>query len=93
MLDTIILKLQSGDDLTSEEIEYLVENGKFVHEIDGKDYGWQKEVRTIVDIEGELFAIDWLQGIAEDSNEFGKQPYRVQAVEKQLTRIEYEEIL
>ena len=93
MLDTISLKLQLGEDLTSKEIQYLVENGKFVRESDGKDYGWQKEVRTIVDIEGDLFAIDWLQGITKDSDEFGKQPYRVQAVEKQLTRVEYEEIL
>lgn len=86
----IISKVKERKELTEKEIEYLVDYGKFVDEIEGNDHRWQKEVQTIIDIDGELYAIDWMRGLTEcQENEYDEQPYKVKRMEKKIVKIEY----
>ena len=58
-----------------------------VEEIEGDDHRWQREIRTIIDVDGQLYAIDWMRGLTEcQENEFYDQPYKVKKVEKVITK-------
>lgn len=71
----------------------MVYEGNFVDEIEGNDHRWQKEIQTIIDADGQLYAIDWMRGLTEcQENEFFEQPYRVECVEKMITIKNYEAI-
>lgn len=90
---TIVSKLKAGEKLTESELEYLVYDGIEVDEIKGDSYRWTQSVQTILDIDGELWAVDWERGLTEcQENEFYDQPYRVEMREKQITVKEYVEV-
>ena len=61
-MNDIIEKLKNGEELSEKEIKKLVYEGNFVDEIEGDDYRWQRDVQTIIDIDGQLYAVDWLMG-------------------------------
>lgn len=88
--DETIAKLKSGEKLNENEIATLVYERGEVDEIDGYSYRWTKSVETIIDIDGELWEIDWQKGLTEyQENEFYNQPYRVVKREKQVIVTEY----
>lgn len=87
-METIIKKLKNNEELSENEIKELVWEGRFVDEVEGDDHRWQKEIQTIVDIDGQLYAIDWMRGLTEcQENEFLEQPYKVERVEEVVTTI------
>lgn len=64
-MNDIINKLKNGEELSEKEIKKLVYEGDFVDEIKGNDHRWQKEIQTIIDVDGQLYAVDWLMGLTE----------------------------
>lgn len=86
-MDEIIKKLKDGEKLSESEIRELTRNGDYVDEIEGDDHRWQKEMQTIIDVDGQLYAIDWMRGLTEcQENEYLYQPYKVKKVEKVITK-------
>lgn len=87
--DETVAKLKNGEKLNEREIATLAYDGCRVDEIEGDNGRWTQGVTTIIDIDGELWEIDWARGLTEyQENEFYDQPYRVKKVEKKVTRIE-----
>ena len=94
-MQEIINKLRSGEALSEREIKELTYCGYMVDQIKGANGRWTQSVRTILNIEGELWAVDWYRGLTEyQENEFPHQPYRVRRVERVVTRteVDYEPI-
>ena len=93
-MEEIYSKLKNGERLSEKEIRYLVwDSDGFIEEIEGDDHRWQKEMQTIIDVDGQLYAIDWMRGLTEcQENEYLEQPYKVKKVEKVIpkTEITYE---
>lgn len=89
-MDEIYNKLKNGELLSENEIKHLVwDSDGFIEEIEGDDHRWQKEMQTIIDIDGQLYAIDWMRGLTEcQENEYLDQPYKVRKVEKVITKTE-----
>lgn len=88
--DETVKKLKSGENLTEGELKTLVFEGVEVDEIEGYHGRWTQHMQTIIDIDGELWEIDWYRGLTEhQENEFYTQPYRVEKKEKQITITEY----
>lgn len=93
--DETVAKLKKGEKLNEREIETLVWNGVRVDEIEGDSGEWTQRVGTIIEVDGELWRIDWDRGLTEClEEEFWDQPYRVKKIEKEVTRIEvsYEKV-
>ena len=92
-MNDIIEKLKNGEELSEKEIKKLVYEGDFVDEIEGTDHRWQKKIQTIIDVDGQLYDVDWLMGLTEcQENEFFNQPYKVKYVEKVIRTKSYEAI-
>ena len=88
--DETVNRLKSGEKLSEIELKTLVYDGIEVDEIKGYSGRWTQDVQTIIDIDGELWAIDWDRGLTEcQENEFYNQPYRVVKREKQIVVTEY----
>ena len=46
-------------------------------------------MQTIIDVDGQLYAIDWMRGLTEcQENEYLEQPYKVKKVERVITKTE-----
>lgn len=44
-------------------------------------------MKTIIDVDGQLYAIDWMRGLTEcQESEYWNQPYKVKKVEKVITK-------
>ena len=83
-------KLKSGEKLSEGEIKTLVYDGVEVDEVEGGSGRWTQHIQTIIDIDGDLWAIDWNRGLTEyQENEFYDQPYRVAKQERQVVITEY----
>lgn len=88
-MEEIYAKLKNGEELSEDEIRDLTWSGDSVDEIEGDDHRWQKEVQTIIDVDGQLYAIDWMRGLTEcQEHGFYDQPYKVKKVEKVITKTE-----
>lgn len=89
-MEEIYNKLKNREQLSEDEIKHLVwDSDGFVEEIEGDDHRWQKEMQTIIDVDGQLYAIDWMRGLTEcQENEYLEQPYKVKKVEKVITKTE-----
>lgn len=88
--DETVAKLKSGAILSEGELKTLVYDGVEVDEIEGDSGRWHRSVQTIIDIDGELWEIDWDRGLTEyQENEFYNQPHRVVKREKQIIITEY----
>lgn len=88
--DDVVKKLKSGEKLNEGELQTLVYEGFEVDTIEGSHGRWTQHVKTIIDIDGELWAIDWQRGLTEyQENSFYYQPYRVVANEKHIVVTEY----
>lgn len=91
----IVAKLKKGEKLNEREINTLVWDSVMVDEIEGDSGRWTQHIGTIIEIDGELWRIDWERGLTElQEDEFWDQPYRVKKIEKAVTRIEvsYEKV-
>lgn len=81
--------------LSEDEIKELVYEYPIVDEILGEEHRWTREIKTIIDVDGQYFAIDWLRGLTEcQENEFWEQPYPVIKKEEVVIekKIKYEKI-
>lgn len=72
-------RIESENEFTERELKHLACKSKFeVDRIKGYCYCWKREIRTIVEIKGRYFAIDWTKGLTEtQEDEFHNQPYEV----------------
>lgn len=71
-------RYDSGGEFTETEIKGLVDRGNFVDEIEGDDHRWDREITTIIEVDGRYFAIDWRRGLTEyQGNWFDNQPREV----------------
>ena len=84
-------KIVDSEELTENELSELVsEFGKYVDEIEGEKHRWYAETQTIIDVNGQLFAVDWEKGLTENQEHaFYKQPYRVKKVVKTVEVVKY----
>lgn len=77
-MEEIIKKIDNKKNLTEEEIQDLLWNAKEVYEEAGDDHRWQREMFTVVEVDGRFFAISWMKGLTESQeNDFFEQPYEV----------------
>ena len=98
----IVEKIKTGKELTEDELEELAFNSDFrgelfsdnlIEVIKRDDTRWSKNMTTILEFDGELYAIDWRKGLTEQQeNAFYKQPYRVRKTERVITITDYERI-
>ena len=88
--DEVVIKLKSGEELDESELKTLVFDGVEVDRIEGDSGRWTQHVQSILDIDGDLWAISWQRGLTEcQDNEFYNQPYKVVKQEKQIVVTEY----
>lgn len=77
-------KILNGEKLNKKELSDLV----WEHEVDyenGECGRWTQSVKSIVDLCGRYFAIDWERGLTEmQEHEFYNQPYEVKKIEKMV---------
>lgn len=87
--DEIVAKLRRGEKLDEHEIRTIVSESRQVYEMEGEEHRWHREMFTVIDIDGEMWGIDWMRGLTERvESEYLDQPYRVKRVEKVVTRTE-----
>ena len=82
-------KVIKKEELTEEELEGLVFWGRHVAERKSNELDrWTRDVQTIIDIDGYLYAIDWREGLTEEQeNFFWTQPYKVKKETKKVVTI------
>ena len=98
----IIEKIKNRKKLTEDELEELAFNSDFrgelfsdnlIEVIKRDDTRWSKNMTTVLEFDGELYAIDWRKGLTEQQeNAFYKQPYKVRKTERVITITDYERI-
>lgn len=88
-------KILNGEKLSEKELQSILWNFEIIHEIEGCDHRWQKEMQTIFKINDQLYAIDWMRGLTEcQENDFYDQPYKVNKITetKTITITRYERV-
>lgn len=93
--DEIVAKLRRGEELDEYEIRTIVWESHQVYEMEDEEHRWHREMFTVIDLDGELWGIDWMRGLTERvESEYLDQPYRVKRVEKVMTRtkVTYERV-
>lgn len=87
--DEIVAKLRRGEELDEYEIRTLAWESEEEYEEEGEEHRWQRGMFTVINLDGELWGINWMRGLTEcQEDEFYYQPYRVKKVEKVVTRME-----
>lgn len=80
-IDDILKAIDNGVELDERVLEDLAYYQTIYDEY-GENRRWSRFVRTIVDLNGRYFAIEWDQGLTEmQSDEFYNQPYEVELKE------------
>lgn len=100
-----IYKINNNEKFTSEELQDIVYGGfedenvsqlkpaYFVTVEKGEDHRWDKEMRTIYQLDGNYYAIPWRQGLTEHQEDsFWNQPYKVTKKIEVKTVISYEPV-
>ena len=88
-------KIDSGEELTETELSELCWNFNVVDISYGENRRWSRSIRSIIEICGRYFALDWEAGLTEyQENEFYNQPVEVEKKEytKTITVTEWNEI-
>ena len=71
---------------TEDEIEKMAyeEFGNWVDTAEGRKHRWYREIKTIFEVEGRLFAVNWNEGLTEQQeNDFDdSEVYEVERKEK-----------
>lgn len=89
-LDGYIKKIDSGVDLTDNELEDF--QSYSMEDIDGEQHRWTQDVESIIECDGRLFSLIWSQGLTEQCESFYcDQPIEIKKVEtkKTITVIDY----
>lgn len=80
-----VMKLKEGKELSESEIEAIFWVSPEVFEQSGESRRWSKSVTTVVDIDGQMYAIDWEKGLTENQEDsFMAQPYKVRLEEEEV---------
>lgn len=80
------MKLAKRERLTEEEISTLVYEYEEVYKEEGEESRWSRNILSVIDLNGKLYAIDWDRGLTESQeNSFYGQPYEVTMEEKEVT--------
>ena len=75
-------KITNGVELSESELSDLVWEYS-VDEVDGECGRWTQSMKSIVELCGKYFAIDWERGLTEhQEHEFYNQPYKVCKIDK-----------
>lgn len=83
--EKISMKLESGEKLDESEIAFMVHNLEKIHEEEGDEGRWDRQMSTVVKLEENLYAIDWSRGLTESQeNVFSEQPYKVKVETKEV---------
>lgn len=91
----ILGKIDAGEKLTESELRELRWEFNEVETIYGENRRWSRSVRSILEIGGRYFALDWEEGLTElQEHEFYNQPIEVEKIEyqKTITVTEWKEI-
>jgi hypothetical protein len=91
----ILNKIDSGENLDESELRNLRWEFDEVEIQYGENRRWSRSVRSILEIGGRYFALDWDEGLTEmQENEFYNQPIEVEKKEypKTITVTEWNEI-
>jgi len=91
--DNAVEKIRNNElDFSEDEIESLIDYGNYIDEFEGDDHRWDREVTTIIELDGKLYAIEWRRGLTEmqDNNYFSPAPYQVEKKTK-MVEVEYYE--
>lgn len=84
-----VKKLVSGEELSEDEISSLLSENDAVYKEEGEMRRWSRSVMSVIEINGNLYAIDWEEGLTENQeNEFFEQPYAVELEKKEIVTIE-----
>lgn len=82
----IIGKIDAGEKLSEKELKELRWDFNEADTIYGENRRWSRSVRSIIEICGRYFALDWEEGLTEyQDNEFYNQPFEVEKKEYQKT--------
>lgn len=93
ILDKLATKLENKDELTEDEIRYIVRNVSEVYREEGDDRRWSKSISTVHKVGDKLYNIDWEEGLTElQEDEFFTQPYQV-TLETEIVQIEKTKIV
>lgn len=77
-------RILNGDKLTERELSEIIVD-YFIDEECGECGRWTQSMQTIIELCDRCFAVDWERGLTEhQENEFYKQPYEVEKVEKMI---------
>lgn len=80
-IDEIIKAIDTGKKLDEKILTELAYEYS-VNDEYGENRRWSRFVRSIIDLKGRYFAIDWDQGLTEmQPDEFYEQPYEVELKE------------
>ena len=85
--EEFLKRYDSGEaNFTKDEIEMMAyeEFGNWVDTAEGRTHRWYREVETIFEVEGRLFAVSWNEGLTEQQeNDFDdSEVYEVESKEK-----------
>ncbi len=83
-------KFDKGEKFSERELDSLRWGLDEVETIYGENNRWSRSAKTIFDVQGRLFALDWEEGLTENQeNEFFNQPYEVEKRTKTIVVNEY----
>ena len=79
-------KLKEGNTLSESDINDILWSFPQVYEEEGEEGRWTKAMLTVIDVKGDLYAIQWEKGLTEaQPNGFYTQPYLVELKEEKVT--------
>lgn len=77
--ERMLKKIINKDELDESEIKGLVNELPIVYEEEGEDRRWSKSMLSVVELRGNLYAIEWEKGLTENQeNSYYDQPYPVE---------------
>lgn len=88
-------KIKNGESLTEKEREACAwgEVGKLVTTTDGAMHRWTMDKQTIFDIDGQLYGIDWEEGLTEyQEHEYWNNPYKVTKRTEMIEVVYYDRV-
>lgn len=88
--EDMVKKIDNGETLTEKELSYFAEDA--IANIEGDEHRWTRDMKSIVQSNERLFAVDWDRGLTESQeNMYYNQPYEVRKVTKKVVKeiIEY----
>jgi len=88
----LLKRIKDKDEFTEDELSDLVS----IYSIDRKEIErgrWDISIQSIIELNGELFAIDWLEGATENQPcFFWNQPYKVEIIKRIIEITEYQNV-